>query len=157
MTTTKVSCYGMRWLPWVTMGMCLQGGRRDEGKSGSNKSIADKIVERSRRSVEVRKVSTSDRGNRRKSAPMPRRYVSWLCLNYSCQPSFKSSKDHEVIAENVAPGLAINHASTHVPLPMATSVYITDWVLFHPEGQGILKSYGESWSEISTSETGKDR
>ena len=53
----------------------LQGGRRDEGKGSGSRSVADKAVERSRRSVEMRKVtSTADR-DRRKSAPIPRRYV----------------------------------------------------------------------------------
>ncbi len=41
----------------------------------SSKSFADRIVERSRRSVEVRKVTTTDRSKdaRRKSAPMSHR------------------------------------------------------------------------------------
>ena len=63
----------------------MQGGRREEGRreegksssSSSSRSIADKIVERSRRSaVEVRKVTSltdRERDSRRKSAPIPRR------------------------------------------------------------------------------------
>ncbi len=70
--------------------LAVQGGRREEGKGGGgsgSRSIADKIVERSRRSVELRKVTNvpereRERDNRRKSAPMPRRYASsyWEAL-----------------------------------------------------------------------------
>lgn len=62
------------WLCLYWGVVSLQGAKSSSG----SRSIADKIVERSRRSVEMRKVTTSDRDrpdSRRRSAPMPRRSV----------------------------------------------------------------------------------
>ena len=56
------------WLN-IIVGVAYLQGRRDDGKGSGSRALPDKLPERSRRSVEMRKLASERERDRRKSAP----------------------------------------------------------------------------------------